>query len=59
AAADARAEDTEIDPYAAENPGEFFAVLAEVFFENPELVARRFPSLYEQFTGFFRIDPMP
>ncbi len=56
-AADARGEDTEIDPYASENPGEFFAVLAEAFFETPELVAGRFPLLYAQFTGFFRLDP--
>ena len=29
-------EDTAIDPYAAENPGEFFAVLSEVFFVEPQ-----------------------
>ena len=28
-------EDTAIDPYAAEDPGEFFAVLSEVFFADP------------------------
>lgn len=55
-AADARDEDTEIDPYASENPAEFFAVLAEAFFETPQLVAGRFPLLYEQFTRFFRMD---
>ena len=27
-------EETAIDPYAAENPGEFFAVLSEVFFRS-------------------------
>ena len=57
-AADARDEDTEIDPYAAENPGEFFAVLAEAFFETPALVARRFPALYGQFASFFHFDPL-
>jgi Mlc titration factor MtfA (ptsG expression regulator) len=57
-AAEERGEETEIDPYASENPAEFFAVLAEAFFETPALVARRFPSLYAQFATFFRLDPL-
>lgn len=57
-AADARDEETEIDPYAAEHPGEFFAVLAEAFFETPELVAGKYPALYSQFATFFRQDPL-
>jgi MtfA peptidase len=56
-AADARDEETEIDPYAAEHPGEFFAVLAELFFEKPSLVAGKYPALYAQFVDFFRQDP--
>src|SRR6266536_6100226 len=31
-------ENTEIDPYAAESPAEFFAVLSEVFFAEPTLL---------------------
>lgn len=49
-----RDEDTDIDPYAAENPGEFFAVLSEVFFADPQLLRSTYPEVYEQFRGFYR-----
>jgi len=52
-----RDEETAIDPYAAENPGEFFAVLSEVFFADPRLLAREYPAVYAQFVGFYRQDP--
>jgi Mlc titration factor MtfA (ptsG expression regulator) len=54
---DAR-EDTIIDPYAAESPGEFFAVLSEAFFELPDVVQDEYPALYEQFRDFYRQDPL-
>ena len=50
-------EDTEIDPYAAESPAEFFAVLSEVFFAEPRLLAREYPAVYGLFTLFYRQDP--
>jgi Mlc titration factor MtfA (ptsG expression regulator) len=50
-------EATEVDPYAAENPAEFFAVMSEVFFETPLLVKLYFPSVYEQLALFYRQDP--
>ncbi len=50
---------THIDPYAAENPAEFFAVLAEVFFADPVLLRDEYPRVYEQFARFFRQDPAP
>jgi Mlc titration factor MtfA (ptsG expression regulator) len=53
-----RGEETEIDPYAAENPGEFFAVLSEVFFETPEAAHQEYPKVYEQLCLFYRQDPM-
>lgn len=56
-AAEARGDETAIDPYASENPAEFFAVLAECFFEEPEVVAERFPALYRNFAAFFRFHP--
>src|SRR5262249_5753322 len=34
-----------IDPYAAESPGEFFAVASEAFFETPELLAPAYPEV--------------
>jgi len=43
--------------YASVNPGEFFAVVTEVFFtRGPELMADR-PDLYELLAGFYRQDP--
>ena len=35
-------EDTAIDPYAAESPAEFFAVLSEVFFAEPALLLHEY-----------------
>jgi Mlc titration factor MtfA (ptsG expression regulator) len=53
-----RGQDTKIDPYAAENPGEFFAVLSEVFFAEPKLLKRQYPDVYRAFAGFYRQDPL-
>ena len=39
-------EDTEIDPYAAESPAEFFVVFTEYFFEVPDLLAAAYPAVY-------------
>lgn len=52
-----RGERTAIDPYAAESPGEFFAVLSEVFFSEPALLRHDYPEVYEQFRRFYRQDP--
>lgn len=51
-------EDTEIDPYAAEHPSEFFAVASEVFFEAPELLMEEYPAVYAQLSRFYRQDPL-
>jgi Mlc titration factor MtfA (ptsG expression regulator) len=56
----ARAERDEalaIDPYAAESPAEFFAVLSEVFFAEPALLVAEYPDVYAQFAQFYRQDP--
>jgi Mlc titration factor MtfA (ptsG expression regulator) len=50
-------EETAIDPYAAETPGEFFAVMSEAFFEIPEAVASEYPQVYAQLVRFYRQDP--
>ena len=52
-----RGEHTAIDPYAAENPGEFFAVLSEVFFTEPSLLRRSYPEVYGEFVRFYRQEP--
>lgn len=49
-------ETTIIDPYAAESPAEFFAVLSEVFFTKPLIIKQHFPSVYEQLALFYRQD---
>ena len=46
------------DPYAADSPGEFFAVLSETFFEQPWVFAEAEPALYRQFCAFYRQDPL-
>ena len=46
-----------IDPYASENPAEFFAVISEVFFEMPETVLETFPLVYQQLKAFYKQDP--
>ena len=50
-------EDTAIDPYAAESPAEFFAVLSEVFFADPHLLRDEYPEVYAQLKAFYRQDP--
>jgi Mlc titration factor MtfA (ptsG expression regulator) len=52
-----REERTAIDPYAAEAPAEFFAVLSEAFFEIPETVRAEHPAVYAQLAAFYRQDP--
>jgi Mlc titration factor MtfA (ptsG expression regulator) len=46
-----------LDPYAAESPAEFFAVISEAFFELPEMVHAVFPDLYAQLKAYYRQDP--
>lgn len=46
-----------IDPYAATNPAEFFAVISEHFFERPLWFQGREKSLYQQLVKFYRQDP--
>lgn len=50
-------EDTLIDPYAAEDPAEFFAVTSEAFFEIPRAVQASYPEVYRQLALFYRQDP--
>jgi hypothetical protein len=50
-------EDTAIDPYAAESPAEFFAVLSEVFFADPALLRQEYRDVYAQFVALYRQDP--
>lgn len=51
-------QDTDIDPYAAESPAEFFAVLSEYFFEAPDILQRVYPAVYQQMQAYYRQDPL-
>ena len=46
-----------LDPYAATNRAEFFAVATEAFFESAARLRDRLPELYEQLRRFYRQDP--
>lgn len=52
-----RDEEPWLDPYAAEDPGEFFAVCSELFFDVPLDLFMRYPRLYRQLAAFYRQDP--
>lgn len=46
-----------LDCYGATNPGEFFAVATETFFQQPVRMRRRSPELYEVLRDCYRQDP--
>jgi Mlc titration factor MtfA (ptsG expression regulator) len=48
---------SDIDPYGATNPAEFFAVVSEAFFERPEALRRKHPALFDELQLFYRQDP--
>jgi MtfA peptidase len=48
-----------LDHYALEDPAEFFAVLSEAFFEEPEALATALPAVYRQLELFYRQSPWP
>lgn len=50
--------ETAIDDYAAEEPGEFFAVTSEYFFEWPEVLDACYPNVYRELRAFYRQDPI-
>lgn len=44
--------------YGATNPAEFFAVVSEVFFEQPAELYEYNPALYQELSDFFRLNPL-
>src|SRR3989304_4311253 len=48
---------TLLDPYAAEDPAEFFAVATETFLEAPLAFQAVYPELYRLLRDFYRLDP--
>ncbi len=49
-------EPTLLDSYGLKNPGEFFAVATEAFFDQPLALKERHPALYEVLSGFYQQD---
>lgn len=46
-----------LNHYGAQDPAEFFAVVSEVFFEQPQALAAEYPSLYQELSGYYKVDP--
>jgi len=47
-----------IDPYAAHSPAEFFSVLSELFFERPDIIDNEYPDVYLLLSEFYRQDTL-
>lgn len=48
---------SDINPYGASSETEFFAVVAEYFFERPDLLQKKHPELYKLLSTIFRQQP--
>ena len=46
-----------LSAYGATSPAEFFAVVSEVFFEQPAALATLHPALYGELSSLYRVDP--
>jgi Mlc titration factor MtfA (ptsG expression regulator) len=46
-----------LDAYGSVNPGEFFAVATEVFFDKPQPMLTDKPDLYNVLSSFYNQDP--
>jgi len=46
----------DIDAYGAHSPAEFFAVVTEAFFEQPQQMSQQHPALYQQLRDFYALD---
>ena len=48
---------TDIDSYGATNEAEFFAVISEYFFTNPNHLKEKHPEMYGELQNYFKLDP--
>jgi len=46
----------EINPYAATNPAEFFAVMCEYFFTAPYILKKHYPKVFKELRAYFRFE---
>jgi len=49
---------SDINPYGATNPAEFFAVVAEYFFKRPDLLEKNHPELFRMLSSIFNQHPI-
>ncbi len=47
-----------LSDYGATNPGEFFAVASEAFFEQAPRMAQEHPALFDQLRRYYCVDPL-
>jgi Mlc titration factor MtfA (ptsG expression regulator) len=50
--------DLPLDPYAAHDPAEFFAVASEAFYVAPAALAEGYPPIYRLLAAYYRQDPL-
>lgn len=55
---EALAAELPLDPYAARDPAEFFAVASEAFFVAPAPLAEDYPEIYRLLAAWYRQDPL-
>ena len=46
-----------LDPYGGESPAEFFGVVSEAFFQQPQALLRHHAELYALLAAYYRLDP--
>jgi Mlc titration factor MtfA (ptsG expression regulator) len=46
-----------LNHYGAQDPAEFFAVVSEVFFEQPFALEAEYPALYRELSGYYKVNP--
>ena len=54
----AQAQPSLFSDYGATDPAEFFAVISEVFVEQPQRLADEHPQLYRELSQLYRLDPL-
>jgi hypothetical protein len=50
---------SDIDPYAATNTAEFFAVISEYFFEQPDTLQSNHPAIFEMLERIYKTSSKP
>jgi Mlc titration factor MtfA (ptsG expression regulator) len=54
----AQAQPSLFSDYGATDPAEFFAVISEVFFEQPQRMATEHPALYRELSQLYHLNPL-